>query len=252
MSPKHKKSRPLHKLVTQLTPYELFIFILSLYAVGTLIADYFFTLDGETSQILTKIDFLLCLIFFVDFLVRLAKAPSRLAYLRWGWLDLISGIPSFGVPMLRLVRLGRLYRIVEVIRTFRGAQSVKQLTETASEHRAESTFLLASLLILATILFGSIAVLHYEKDAPGAQIRDAHDAIWWSVVTITTVGYGDCVPVTRDGKIIAMIMMLVGVVMFGAYTGFITAWFITGDKQKLQTRIDELEKENQRLKKHLK
>jgi len=249
-----KKTRPLTKLVATLTPYELFILVLSLYALGTLGTKLFVGLTSDTRHILTQIDSILCIIFIGDFLVRLIRAPRKLEYLRWGWLDLVSGIPIIaGIPWwFEFARLGRLYRVFETVRTFKGRQSVQELKETASEQRAQSTFLFISLLILATVLFGSVAVLHFEQYNPDSTITDAREAIWWSVVTITTVGYGDRVPVTEGGRIVAMIMMVVGVVMFGAYTGFITAWFMGGEKQKLRKQIVSLKQENAKLKRRLK
>ena len=251
--PRPRKTRPLHKLVTTITPYELFILVISLFALGSLTAELFFQLEPDTPHILNRIDNVLCVIFFGDFLCRLFWASSKKEYLQWGWLDLISSVPvPSGSILLQCFRLARLYRVIQIVRTFKGKQSVQELKENASEHRAQSTFLFVSILILATVLFGSIAVLHYEKTAKGSMITDAHDAIWWSIVTITTVGYGDCVPVTHGGRIVAMIMMLVGVVMFGAYTGFITAWFMGGENKKLKEHVASLEQENAKLRKRLK
>jgi voltage-gated potassium channel len=62
-------------------------------------------------------------------------------------------------------------------------------------------------------------------------IKTAEDAIWWALVTVTTVGYGDKLPVTTEGRIIAAFLMVTGVSLFGTFTGFIAAWFI-GDKKK--------------------
>ena len=74
-------------------------------------------------------------------------------------------------------------------------------------------------------MFCSIAVLHFETD-PESNIRTAEDALWWAFATITTVGYGDCYPVTWEGRLIATILMCAGVGLFGTFSAFLAAWFI--------------------------
>jgi voltage-gated potassium channel len=76
------------------------------------------------------------------------------------------------------------------------------------------------------IIFSAIGILGVEKDAPGSNIRTAEDALWWSYVTITTVGYGDRYPVTSEGRLIAAALMTVGVGLFGMFTAYVASWFV--------------------------
>lgn len=80
------------------------------------------------------------------------------------------------------------------------------------------------------VLFSSIAILQVE-DSPNSNIKSAEDAIWWSYVTITTVGYGDKYPVTTEGRLIAAVLMTAGVGLFGTFTGFLASWFVQEKKQ---------------------
>ena len=75
------------------------------------------------------------------------------------------------------------------------------------------------------IIFSAIAILEVETDANG-NIKTAEDAIWWSYVTITTVGYGDKFPITTEGRIIGAILMTTGVGIFGTFTALVSSWFI--------------------------
>ncbi|MGE0021904.1 MAG: potassium channel family protein [Draconibacterium sp.] len=79
------------------------------------------------------------------------------------------------------------------------------------------------------IIFSSIAILQVEN-APNSNIQTAEDAIWWSYVTITTVGYGDKFPVTTEGRIIASVLMTAGVGLFGTFTAYIASLFVTDKK----------------------
>jgi voltage-gated potassium channel len=95
------------------------------------------------------------------------------------------------------------------------------------------------------VIFSSIAILQVEH-APNSNIKTAEDALWWSYVTITTVGYGDKYPVTTEGRIIAVFLMTIGVGLFGTFTAFLASWFIEETKKehrkehrKEKTKSDE-------------
>lgn len=82
-----------------------------------------------------------------------------------------------------------------------------------------------ALIAVLVLLFSSIAILEFET-APESNIKTAEDAIWWAYVTMTTVGYGDKYPVTTEGRIIAMVLMTVGVGLFGTFTAYVSSWFV--------------------------
>jgi voltage-gated potassium channel len=84
--------------------------------------------------------------------------------------------------------------------------------------------------LLLTITCGA-AILHFEVHADG-NIKTADDAVWWALVTITTVGYGDRFPVTTEGRVIAVVLMFAGVGLFGTFSGFLASWFIGSDESK--------------------
>jgi voltage-gated potassium channel len=202
------------------------IVILSIYVLLALLIDSYFKLSPETSKLLFIIDNIICIIFLFDFFYRFYQAPSKKEFIKWGWIDFISSIPSF--EFLRYGRLIRLFRLLRVMRAFR---SVKYLTKHLFKNRTQGTFATVSLIALLMLVFGSISILQVEVD-PNSNIKSAEDAIWWAFVTITTVGYGDKYPVTTEGRIIAAFLMVTGVGLFGTFTGFVAAWFMGGDKTK--------------------
>lgn len=116
-------------------------------------------------------------------------------------------------------------------------------------NRAKATFLSASLLFFVIFLVASITILSFEK-VPNANITSAKDAIWWSFVTITTVGYGDFYPVSTSGRILAAILMVVGIGLFGTYTGLVGAWFVNPvdeSEDRLNDVLNELKAVRQEL-----
>jgi Ion channel. len=204
---------------------DIVIVILSIYVLIELIIDSFFTLPPETSKLLYLIDDSICALFVYDFIYRFIKSPSKLKFMKWGWIDLVSSIPTF-----QFLRYGRLIRLVRLFRVLRAFRSVKFLTAHIFRTRISGTFSTVSLVSFLMLIFGSISILQVEK-LPECNIKTAGDAIWWAFVTITTVGYGDRYPITTEGRIIAAFLMITGVALFGTFTGFIAAWFM-GDKTK--------------------
>ena len=81
-------------------------------------------------------------------------------------------------------------------------------------------------LVIAIVEFAGMAVYYEEQGAPGASIVNAQDAIWWGLVTITTVGYGDMVPVTTGGRVVGVFLLFAGIALFSVLTGFIANFFL--------------------------
>ena len=200
--------------------FDIVIVVLSIYVLFALIIDSFFKLAPEVSKLLYLIDDLICVLFLYDFFYRFIKSPSKLKFMKWGWIDLISSIPTF-----EYLRYGRLIRLIRLFRILRAFRSVKYLTSHIFKTRTRGTFSTVSLISFLMLIFSSISILQVET-VPESNIKTAGDAIWWSFVTITTVGYGDKFPVTGEGRVIAAFLMITGVTLFGTFTGFIAAWFM--------------------------
>nr|WP_190042091.1 potassium channel family protein [Streptomyces filamentosus] len=149
--------------------------------------------------------------FAADYLVRLCLAPSRWAFVRSHPLDLLA-------VLLPLVQPLRLLRVVSTLLLVgRRARMAPQITLT--------TYVAGA--VVGLMMFGSLAVLHVERDAPNGNIKTLGDAVWWSFTTMTTVGYGDHAPTTGLGRVLAVGLMLSGIALLGVVTANIAAWFIS-------------------------
>jgi voltage-gated potassium channel len=219
--------------------YQIFVLALSVWAIGALAVSAAIPQGTAGHTFLEYADVLVCGLFLVDFTVTLAMSKNRWRYLAtWGWLDLLSSI-----PMLPAARLGRFARIFRVVRVIRGIRATRLMASLVLQHRAENTFLAAALVaILLTITCGA-AMLHFEVHADNSNIKSAEDAVWWALVTITTVGYGDRFPVTTEGRLIAVVLMFAGVGLFGTFSAFLASWFIGGMEQEKQSEIADLREE---------
>lgn len=212
---------PLSASKPQSPSYQLFMLVLSLVTLLGVGLQATLQPPSEVERLLQWGDTVACAIFFADFLVSLSRAPDKWRYLRtWGWLDLVSSIPT-----LDAARWGRAARIARLLRLLRGIKAAAVLTDALLTRRRQSAALAASLTLLLLVVTASILVLVVETD-PASNIKNAEDAIWWSVTTITTVGYGDRFPVTAEGRVVAALLMAAGVGVFGVLSGLLASWFI--------------------------
>lgn len=202
------------------TNYELFILALSILSLVNW-AFYFFLSDQQVIDVVRAVDLLLSLIFLADFLYRLFTAESKTNYFirQYGWLDLLSGLPF---PQAKIARAGRTVRAIRLMRRY----GLRRMVYDFAHNQAGSAIYTISLMIILMLEFGSISVLMAEMGAPGANIETAGDALWWSIVTMSTVGYGDQYPVTTLGRLFANFVIVVGVALFGVVTGFLANRFV--------------------------
>lgn len=209
---------------------NILILVLSVYVLVALVLDTLIQFPPEITRMLNLIDNIICGVFLYDFIYRFQKAENKLRFMRWGWIDLVSSIPT-----LDFMRAGRTLRLVRLLRILRAFRSTRHLVQYVFRTRTHGTLTTAAIIAILMLLFSSIAILQVEDD-PNSNIKTAEDAIWWAFVTITTVGYGDRYPVTSEGRLIAALLMTVGVGLFGTSTAFLASWFVE------QTQAEETKK----------
>ncbi|KRB38424.1 ion transporter [Microbacterium sp. Root180] len=207
------------------TSYEIFIGVLSVLSIFNLVLVYAFVKDPGLQQILNVMNALFSGIFLGDFLYRIFTAPSASAYFfrHFGWADLLASLPF---PQAKILRVFRLVRVSRLLRQL----GIRAVWNTIVRDRANSALLVLLLMGILVLEFGSLAILRIEQYAPGANITSASDALWYVIVTISTVGYGDQYPVTDRGRLVGTIVIVVGVGIFGTFTGYLANLFLAPRK----------------------
>jgi voltage-gated potassium channel len=174
-------------------------------------------------------------VFTVDYFSRLAMSTDRRAFFRSNVFDLIAIIPFDVFRLARLARLGRLVRLLRAATVFwRATRDMRGVLGTNG-----LGYVIA--FALGTVTMGSLTVWAVEDG-----LDTFGDAIWWSIVTATTVGYGDIAPEAPLARVVAVVLMLVGIGTLGMITGSIATYFISGrsstpvdpDLEHVRARLD--------------
>jgi len=226
--------------------YEIFMAALSILSIVNL-GLLLLVRDEDLSEVIMVMNLVLTLIFLIDFIARFIKAPSKREYMGRGagWADLISALPFEQTNILRLFRLIRVYRLLKTY-------GMKGVGQALVRERAETALLMLLLIGMLVLEFGSLEMLRLEQNVPGANITSASDALWYVIVTMATVGYGDEYPITDPGRIMGTFIIIVGVGIFGTLTGYLANLFLTPIRRKrehedsLLQRFEDLKEMNAR------
>jgi len=229
--------------------YYIFILVTTLLSLVVMVLALL-PVDEATYTALIAWDTVLCVVFMADFIYNLtASRPLSQYFIRErGWLDLIGSIPTFGIYRVTiLLRLARVSRLAWIARRL-GKQRRKELIADVISNRGQYALSFTVLLGLVVVTFASLLVLQFESSAPNGNIRTGGDALWWAIVTLCTVGYGDYFPVTTLGRVTGAFVMFSGIGIIGALASVLASVLVSPSaSEKTEARnVDAVRQELER------
>lgn len=189
------------------------------------------------------VDNIVLIIFIIDYLVRFVIAKDKKLFLKKNILELISIIPlSSMFRVFRIARLAKVVRIAKVVKFARLAVFFARLLRKCNRFLNTNGFKYMLSLSAIMVVIGGLLICYTENIS-------FQDGLWWAFVTATTVGYGDLSPSTAIGRIIAVILMILGIGLIGSLTSTITNYFLNKSPKKsiqedilesIKSRLDDI------------
>ena len=200
---------------------DLFMVFLAILSIAILVYDEVATIPPDERYALVVIDALIVLVFAAEFVAGLWRAEDKKAYWKSRWWELPGLLPmAVGqASFLRVFRLVRVIRVVRVLRVISVLSRLRRANAVAKVFLARSHLANVAVVALTLIVTCSYLEFLFEKDSETGHFKTFGDALWWGLVTTTTVGYGDKFPVTVAGRLVAGVLMLTGIGTIGVLAG---------------------------------
>jgi voltage-gated potassium channel len=223
--------------------FDIALILLIITSVLIIMLDSIAAYDEAYGELFLQLEWAFTIIFTVEYLVRLWCAPHRKAYALsvYGIVDLLALLPTYlslllpqAAPLL-IIRLLRILRIFRVLRLLSLLSEANELAQALRRSTRKIFVFFSMMLILATI-FGCLI---YVIEGPAHGFNNIPESIYWAIVTITTVGYGDMVPSTPLGQVLSSIGMLIGYAVIAVPTGIVTAELTVAQQARRQQRIQQ-------------
>jgi voltage-gated potassium channel len=204
---------------------DLPMMILSLALVPLIVVPMLVAIPESVEPAILAAEWLIWGAFAAELVVKTYLAPNRRHYLIRHWFDVIVVI----VPLLRPLRVVRSVRALRLLRLIWVAGLATKALDSARGILAQHGLHYVLGVAGGLVIVAAALVSFFERGA-GGSIKDFPTALWWAVTTITTVGYGDTYPVTAEGRGVGVLLMLLGITVFGVLTANIAAFFVQSNQ----------------------
>jgi voltage-gated potassium channel len=220
--------------------------VLSLAIIPLLVVPLVADLSRTVESTFIAIDWLIWAAFLLEYGFRLYLAPHKRRFIRANVIDLVVIVLPFLRP-LRVIRSARMLRLLRAARA--GAlmlRAVDAVRDVLTRHKLNY----ALLVTLVVVIMGALMALSFEQGVEGSNIASLPDALWWAITTVTTVGYGDRFPVTGGGRAIAVVLMVMGIALFGFLAGSLASFFLGREEEEgpdpqlvmIEQRLERIER----------
>ena len=218
--------------------FAIFIQFLIILSVITFSIETLPHLHPQTRFVLNSIELFCVLIFTLEYFARIYVADKKLKFVFsfFGLIDFFAILPfylSFGVD-LRSLRVLRLFRIFRLLKLVRYNKAMRHFTKAMLMAKEQIILFMAMTLVL--IYFAAVGIYYFENEAQPDHFSSIFDSLWWSIVTLTTVGYGDVYPITVGGRVFTFFILLIGLAIVAIPTGIISSSLTKATEQNLDDK----------------
>ncbi|MFX0556843.1 ion transporter [Maribacter sp. CXY002] len=209
--------------------FDILLIIIIIFSVILIMLESVKSFDANHHDILLTLEWIVTIFFTIEYIARIVciKKPLKYIFSFYGIIDFLSTIPLYlsyilaGSQVLLAVRAFRLLRVFRILKLVQFLGEASQLGKALKASRAKITVFLFAVLIVSVML----GTLMYIIEGDEAGFTSIPTSIYWTIVTLTTVGYGDIAPITPIGQFIATVIMLLGYGIIAVPTGIVTVEF---------------------------
>jgi len=235
---------------------EVIIGILAIASIVLVAIESIVTVSRGTLWGIYTADLIICLVFAADFIVRLRASENKSRFIRSSSYEILAMIPAMALYGLGTIpAISVALRFVRLVRVFILLSRMRRVLSRSGGFWQRSNLVALLGITVSVIFIGALVVLVLEADTTEAQITNFSDAVWWSISTVTTVGYGDIVPQSIAGRVIGMLLIVVGIGVMAAFISQVSATLVEsrikrrveGDLKatvisEIKNRLDNIEK----------
>jgi len=218
--------------------------VLSLAIIPLLLIPLVANLSPGVESTFIALDWFIWAAFLIEYCIRLYLAPRKGRFIASNKIDLVVIV----LPFLRPLRVFRSVRAARVLRAARGAAVLLRGLGAARDVLTRHKLNYVLTITLVCVVVGALMVESFERGAPESNIDSIPDAIWWAITTVTTVGYGDRFPVTAGGRAVAVVLMVLGIALFGLLAGSLASFFFERqEEEKVDPQLKEINARLERI-----
>ena len=216
--------------------FDIILLFVILFSIFLVMLESVESIDAQYGYILDILEWIITILFSIEYLARIitVKNPRKYIFSFYGIIDLLSTIPKYlslfilGAHSLVVIRALRLLRVFRILKLTRFIGESANFGKALRQSRAKIAVFITFVIVLCIILGSVMYLIENDKESGFTSIPRS---VYWAIVTLTTVGYGDIAPITALGQFIASLIMILGYGIIAIPTGIISSEMTRADKK---------------------
>ena len=218
--------------------FEAPMLVVTLILAVTLAVPLLFDLSDVWRRIFASLNLFIWFTFYIELFVKLYVSDSKMRAMKRNWVLIVIALAPLFIS-LRLMRFSRLFGLVRFLRL---QKNIERLQKRVREiiYNVEQIF-----LALLIFVFTTGCIMWQVEGHFDGSISSFADALWWAVITVTTIGYGDVIPASPEGKILGAIVSLLGTLLFMVFVARVTTLFVQNKEiESLRKKVHRYERQS--------